>query len=332
MFCNVPSWRDIHSRREPVSAIVNVKPLHSHPQQIIHALSQQAPLSFCQLVDQLKLTEGEVFRAILFLKKNDPALLNELGTSRQYRLSIDGMKLLHVDPPSPKKFRPPDTFHFAPGPRGKLIEALKHTHSIPEVARRSGLNVPRTRYFLKCLADQGLVNMKRSDRDRRALDLRLTTEEPPQPVLTPAIVPLSDPLDWRTWCERLLLAQQGGPAVVIEEEHQQEENQPLIKTNIVRKRILIAGTWPEWEHLLEKEFGKKIRLAFHNDFNGASTELRALLKSTDLAIVSKRRTRHATDWVIKASGVPYLIIDGALTNLRKTLENYLGQAIVQKRA
>ncbi|MEK6578056.1 MAG: hypothetical protein AABZ55_02410, partial [Bdellovibrionota bacterium] len=85
-----------------MGAIITANSLHTHSQQIIDALARQkTPLSLRQLIEQLNLTEGEVSRAVLFLKKNDPSLINELGTSMRYQLSRAGMKLKHIEPISP---------------------------------------------------------------------------------------------------------------------------------------------------------------------------------------------------------------------------------------
>lgn len=315
------------------------QPLHAHSQEIIEILSHTAPLSFADLVARLKLTEGEVSRAVLFLKKNDPPLINELGISRQYQLSRDAWKCKHVEPMAKKINLSPsvshsDSFYFAPGPRGKLIQALKQSHSIPEAARRSGLSVPSTRYFLKKLSGMGLVHATRSEADRRALSLQLTTEEPPKPVLTPAVIPLADTADWRTWVERLVLEQQGGPTVVEEIETIADNFQPPIITERIRRpRILIVGRlFGEFIDTIVNALGDKAKFYFFDPFARAP-RLGHLAKRMDYVVIRSDHCPHKADGSIKAAGVIPIRVSGNGQRVSHLLRALLEQKkTVKKRA
>lgn len=301
-------------------------------QRILMLLAHSPRLTLRQMSIETKLTEGEVSRAILFLKKNEPPLINELGHTGRFQISRDAAKQLNVSPP-------PDIvptvvssvskpFEVAPGAKALLIKALRHGNTIFELARYSGLSIARTRYFLKRLADKGLVKTGKSVDDGRVLVHRLTTE-PPKPILTPSLVPLTDEGDWRTWMERLVIQDCGGPVVVCEEEETEHFGHPTEKSTIYKPRILIVGRYDtNLLQRLHQEFDERWKLHFFDARQNRESKLQGLARYCDYVFIRADVTSHSTTDTVKTTinqmkDKPLFYVTGGVNKVCSTMKECL---------
>lgn len=218
---------------------------------------------------------------------------------------------------------------FEPGPRGKIVIALKAKPcSTKELAELTGLDTLQVRWYVKTLKDRCLLAEGRSANDARVRLYRLKTlsyEEPPKPILTPSIVALTDDGNWETWYERLIIEENGGPAISIDE----SDLIPTEKTYYIspahRKvlpKVLIIGSMIRHQMArLEQEFGGKLKLYFVDRKAGNTSFARC--RGKDHIFVRYEFCSHSDFDLVRSLGTPFSFVKGGhLTKLSEALAQY----------
>lgn len=305
--------------------------IEADARRIVSYLAEHTALEVSEFCATVDLPEGRINRALWHLRKNDPPLINayRLGHAKtEYRLSAAGWKVLRREPPPPTqtvRHTRPTHADLGPTPRGRITKALAYQPcSAKELVRRTGMKYEKVIYLLRTLEARCLIIRQRSMDDRRVVLYALKPQfqnkaPPPKPVLTPTVVPLSDPADWRTWAERILIEQAGGPPVSADNVAVEPR---VVTPTVERKKILVVGAL-QANHLpiLRQRFGQKLHLSFYSDMNG-SRGLETRIQQVSHVFVCKRRARHCHEFVTKGSGKPFTVVKGDLTTLVRALENF----------
>lgn len=277
-----------------------------------------------KLVSETQITRNDVERAIDFLIRYEPPLINKSGRHESYQLSPVGKKLMKVTTPvAPIK---KESYEIAPGPRGQLVIALKsRPHSVKELAEITGLAETQVRYFIKTLEDRALIAKANSLTDGRTLVYRLKWmqyEEPAKPLLTPSLVPLDDPTDWHTWAERLLveeMAPDSPPSAPTIETPQPKETAVLPK-------VLVVGYFSGSQvSELENHFSNRIKLYFF-DRNQQSGGLLDLCKRMDHIFLRVDHCSHKDSDSVKSSRASFDFIHGNLSRMQQAIDAYCAKA------
>lgn len=305
--------------------------LNQHDKRILEYLTHHGTMEVGEVVKKLNMEEGDVNRALFRLTKSYEPLVNRIGTSSKYKLSVKGCKLLNVTAPPVVTQAPPAAVlpsSIGPGPRGLIIKSLKERpYSATELARLTGLNIAQVHYFLKTLGDRGILGVREiSARDGRVTLYRLKQfSEPEKPILTPSIVPMADDGNWQTWFERLCLEQLGGPTVVMPEI---ERNEPACATPTKNNgrhlpKILIVGYADN--HLVSALQSYKGRAKFYF-FNSKdrSSGLQMLCKKMNYILLRYEYVRHADMHAIKSSNRKFTPVSGNAMKIAQFVEKILG--------
>lgn len=308
------------------AAVAREERIEAHQRNIVHLLMRYDSMDILSIAQQLRLTVSDTERAVDILLRMQPSPLARSGRFNTYQLSPTGRQVFNVRIPQAPVVPSAQTTSTAidPGPRGKLIAALKQRPcSLKELIERTRLSGSQIYLYLKTLKERGIVREDRAKEDGRILLYRLTTiqyDEPDKPLLTPALVPLEDKDDWRTWAERLLIEQAGGAAAI--QVPKIEKQSTIGQPKIILPRVLIVGAMPTvWREEVQREFGTQLRLDFFDDMGGSAGILERCRKSQHvfLRILQARHTHQA---VIRTSGVAMTMVRGNLTQLRTALRDF----------
>lgn len=295
-------------------------------QRMLDHLRTHGILKVEVFAEQEGLLTCDVNRAAFFLRHESPSLINQVGNTTQYRLSAHGAKKYGVTPPPLHLASGQRKVTVAPGPRGQLVIALKEKpSSVAELARKTRLKELQVRWYLKTLKERCLILESRSPDDARIVLYRLktVTYEPGKPVLTTAIVPLTDPSDWHTWAERLLLEQMGGPKVV--SETLPADVAKLVTsaelTKVQLPRVLVIGTESEMRQQVLNEFSDRLRVDFH-DSKSHSNGLASACRRYDRVFLCVRRASHSHQTAVRQSKTPLVLVSGRYGQLQMALHTF----------
>lgn len=295
--------------------------------RIVSILAASNGLEIRAIAQMAQLSEIQAERLLIEMASDYPPMINRVGESRLYRLSTDGRKAYGIKEATEKPISSTESaFNLSPGPRGQLVKILKHKPTSKlELCRKTGLAPTQVNYFLRTLADRGLIaDPLRSQADGRVVLHRLKTTpvEPPKPLLTASIIPLTDPTDWHFWLDRLLLEKEGVGKVDVEDGEESSECAKASDKNTANlKRVLVVGTKMYWRPILQMHFAGRLRLSFFDNPKG-SAGLFKVARAADHVFLNIMKARHSHEWTIRGVETPVTRVRGSLTQLQRAIERY----------
>jgi DNA-binding MarR family transcriptional regulator len=298
--------------------------LATNQHRIMEHLAQQDRADSKTLSQQLGLTISDVERAVDHLLRMEPPLLNSLRASL-FQLSPHARKIMGLAAPATTETSITD-YGIAPGPRGRIVNALKaQPRSLKDIVKITQIKEAKVRWCLGTLKDRCLISAAPSPHDGRVMLYRLTTAtptEPPKPLLTPSITPLTDPSDWHTWAERLLLEGLGGPAVIPPTTDDAAPAPVETKSRTLLPRVLIVGAMPmDWRKSIEQEFSTLLRVDYFDDAYGGNG-LYQRCRQNEHVFLRVIQSRHSHQSAIRSAAVPMTLVRGSLSQLRRALANF----------
>lgn len=89
---------------------------------------------------------------------------------------------------------------------------------------------------------------------------------------------------------------------------------------LLKKRVLIIGLLPIQINTIIKNFSDYLHLSFFQNQN--SSRLRKLAQNQHKIFVLRKFIRHSTQGILKAAGAKFVIISGAVSDLRNALTQF----------
>lgn len=290
----------------------------SEHQQIVSYFSQNEVLD----LDSRPWLAGVVNR----YQRSEPPIVNRIGgEGRRFRMSPYGRKLLNIPDIAPiLTFKP--VARPISTPRNEVLAAINSSpKSASSIAAITGIDVQSVHHHLRKLEDKGLLLRQKSPADGRVTlyGLRPSLVEPPKPVLTPSLVPLTDETNPATWFERMAIAHMCGEAFT---EPGEEESSAAMPQIVERQRLprvlVISGKTETIEERLHEEFKSRLKIKFWNSgVTGSAAGLREQLIAIDKIFLCTLRTNHSIQFALRRIG-KFERVRGGWEQLRVALEKY----------
>jgi hypothetical protein len=114
---------------------------------VMSTLAKRHQLNIHGIAIHSGISEADVDRMTKAMTAEHPPMINRVGASDLFQLSVDGRKAVNVKerPPAPIRSPASSVSPISPGPRGQLVSILKNKPtSKKELCKRTGLKCARS--------------------------------------------------------------------------------------------------------------------------------------------------------------------------------------------